>query len=171
MAPAACAQQAPAESYAGFEGRPVVAVDLTARPTMDQEAFRPLVKQKAGQPFSIAAIKETVAALQATQEFSQVQVSIEPQAAGLRVLFILSPSYYIGLVSFPGADTRFAYTVLLQAINIPQQSPYVEAQIPDAKQKLVQFFAANGYFAAAVETETQMDDAHRNRESDFPRHA
>jgi outer membrane protein assembly factor BamA len=128
---------------------------------MDAESFRPLIRQKPDQALSMEAIRESVAALQQTNEFSQVQVSIEPQVSGLRVIFILQPASYIGIISFPEAAKVFSYTRLLQAVNIPEQSPFIEKQMPEAKSALLAFLAAQGYFNSSVEIETQRDDPHR----------
>jgi outer membrane protein insertion porin family len=155
------AQQGQPDSYAGFEGRKVERVDITGPPTIQPESFRALLRQKEGQPFSIEAIRESVAALQHSNEFTQVQVSIEPQPAGLRVIFILQPASYIGLISFPGATKKFAYTRLLEAAGIQEQAPFIEKRLPDAKKALLDFLASNGYFASTVETEIHRDDPHR----------
>jgi outer membrane protein insertion porin family len=155
------AQEAQPESYAGFEGRRVGIVEITARPGMNTESFRPLIRQKSGEAFSMAAIRESVATLQHTNEFSQVQVSIEPQVSGLRVVFILQPASYIGVISFPGATKAFPYARLLQAVSIPEQSPFIEKQMPEAKNALRDFLATNGYFNSSVEIETHRDDPHR----------
>jgi outer membrane protein assembly factor BamA len=155
------AQDVGPESYAGFEGRKVERVEITAPPTSDGESLRPLIRQKPGEPFSMQAIRESVAALQSTNEFRQVQVSIEPQISGLRVVFILQPASYIGMISFPGASKAIAYTLLLQAVNIPEQSPFIEGQMPEAKEALLNFLISRGYFRSAVELETQRDDPHR----------
>ncbi len=154
-------QESAQESYAGFEGRMVAEVQLAAHPAMDVEVFRSMVTLKAGQPFSMAVLRDSVAALQQTHEFSQVQVEVTPQPAGLRVVFILQPADYIGLISFPGADRTFAYTQLLQAVNIPEQSPYVETQIDSGKEALAKFLTSSGYFSAVVDVRTQRDDTHR----------
>ena len=152
----ASAQEASQDSYAGFEGRKVENVEITAPPTMNAESFRPLIRQKPGGPFSIDAIRESAAALQRTNEFRQVQVSIEPQSSGLRVVFILQPASYIGMISFPEASKAIAYTRLLQAVNVPEQAPFVESQMPEAKQALLHFLASVGYFSATAELETQL---------------
>jgi outer membrane protein assembly factor BamA len=157
----ASAQEASQNSYAGFEGRKVENVEITGPPTMNAESFRPLIRQKLGEPFSIDVIRESVAALQRTNEFRQVQVSIEPQSSGLRVVFILQPASYIGMISFPEASKAIAYTRLLQAVNIPEQAPFVESQMPEAKKALLHFLASIGYFRATIELEIQRDDLHR----------
>jgi outer membrane protein insertion porin family len=148
------------DSYAGFEGRNVSKIDIAVRPSEDVTAIRALIRQSASQPFSIEAIKSTVGALQKTGRFTQVQVTLEPQAAGLRVLFILQPVYDIGLVSFPGATKAFPYSRLLQAANIPTSSPFVPDYLVDEEKSLLRFFISEGFFAATANTRTQVDDAH-----------
>ncbi len=157
----ASAQQASSNSYAGFEGRTVSKVDLAGQPAIKVDAFRGLIKQKEGAPFSMAAIKDSVQALQGTHLFSQVQVSIVPEPAGLKVLFILQPAYYVGMIFFPGATNAFPYTRLLQAVNIPEQSPYTEDLKTQGKETLAGFFQSNGYFNASVEPHLQRDETHR----------
>jgi outer membrane protein insertion porin family len=146
-------------SYEGFEGRSVTKVDISANSAMDIESFRALLTVEAGQPFSLKAMRESVDALQKTNLFSQVQVSVEPEQAGLRVLFILQPAPYVGLIEFPGAVKAFPYTRLLQAVNIPDQTAFVPDLLPKGKAALLHLFETEGYFIASVETEAHKDDA------------
>jgi outer membrane protein assembly factor BamA len=118
------AQENQPTTYQGFEGRTVYKVDIAASPVMNVNAFRPLIKQKEGEPFSMAAVRDSVAALQKTALFSQVQVKVEPEQSGLHVTFLLQPAFYVGMVFFPGAKS-FSYTRMLQAVNIPDQTPFV----------------------------------------------
>jgi outer membrane protein insertion porin family len=157
----AVAQQNEPTSYEGFEGHNVAKVDLSATPTLDVEAFRSFIKQKAAEPFRIAAIRDSVAELQKTKLFSQIQVQIEPQESGLRVLFILEPAYYIGMVFFPGATSVFTYTRLLQTVNILDQTPFVEDLLTQGKDALLHLFETDGFFAASVQPEAQRDETHR----------
>ena len=155
------AQEAQPDTYAGFEGDHVAKVDVSAKPTIDVEAFRSLIQQNAGQLFSMKAIRESVAALQNTGMFSKVQISVKPEQAGLNILFILEPASYIGMLTFPGATKTFTYTQLLQAVNIPEQTTYVDELSAQGTQALLQFFRTNGYFEASVTPDVQRDDAHR----------
>jgi outer membrane protein insertion porin family len=157
----AAAQEAQPDTYAGFEGNNVAKVDISAKPTFDMEAFRPLIQQKTGQPFSMKAIRDSVEALQKTELFSKVQVSIKPEQAGLNILFILEPASYIGILTFPGATKTFTYTQLLQAVNIPEQTAYVDELPTQGTQALLNFFRTNGYFEASVTPNVERDDAHR----------
>jgi outer membrane protein insertion porin family len=158
---AATSQERSPDSTAGFEGRPVTRIDLAVRPSEDLAQIRALIHQEPGKPFSLEAIRSSVADLQHTGKFTQVQVSLEPQATGVAVLFILQPVYNLGLVSFPGATKFFSYTRLLQAANVPTRSPFVPDYVSDEEQRLLRFFASEGFFAASVSAHTQNDEAHR----------
>ena len=157
----AASQELQPDSLAGFEGRTVTRIDIAVRPSEDPAQIRSLIRQEQGKPFSIEAIRSSVTALQHTGKFTQVQVSLEPEAAGVRVLFILQPAYNVGLISFPGATKVFSYTRLLQAANVPASSPFVPDYISDEEQRLLRFFASEGFFAATVNARTESDDAHR----------
>jgi len=126
---------------------------------MNVEVFRPLIKQQPGKPFSMAAMRDSVAALQKTALFSQVQVKVEPEQSGVHVTFLLQPSFYVGMVYFPGAKA-FSYTRMLQAVNIPEQTPFVDDLVTKGKEALLQLFQNDGYFEAKVNPETRRDEKH-----------
>ena len=153
------AQDNQPSTYEGFEGRNVSKVDIARSPVMSVEVFRPLIKLQPGKPFSMAAIRESVAALQKTALFSQVQVKVEPEQSGVHVTFLIQPSFYVGMVYFPGAKA-FSYTRMLQAVNIPEQTPFVDDLLTKGKEALLQLFQNDGYFEAKVNPETQRDEKH-----------
>jgi outer membrane protein assembly factor BamA len=155
------AQEAKPETYAGFEGKTVSKVDISVNPAMDVTPFRSLLKLKAGEPFSSAAIRETVDAIEKTKQFSKVQVSVQPEQAGLSVLFILEPASYVGVITFPGIKRQFPYTQLLEATSISEQSPYFESLLPQGQAALQKFLQVRGYFLASVRPEIQRDDPHK----------
>src|SRR5712692_1198373 len=117
-----CAQQP--QQPISYEGERVAFVDLVARPGVDVESLRPLILQKAGEPYSNEEIQSSVAALGRTGQFSKVEVEVTPEAAGLRVVFVMQPAFYIGMIYFPGALKVFTYPRLLQVVNYPAEEPY-----------------------------------------------
>ena len=150
--------QAPESVY---NGQNVGAIDLIGNPHRDMEPLRPLVVQKAGQPYSQEQVQASIAALEHTGQFPKVEVDVVPDPAGLRLNFLLEPAYYIGLVSFPGAEKSFSYTRLLQVVNLPDEDPYDKARIVIAQDLLQEFLRHNGYFQAAIQTDSTIDDAHQ----------
>jgi outer membrane protein insertion porin family len=152
-------QESQPTNYQGFEGRTVNRVDIAASPVMNVEVFRPMLELKPREPFSMDKIRASVAALQKTTLFSQVQVKVEPEQAGIHVTFLLQPAYYVGMISFPGARA-FSYARMLQAINIPDQTPYVEDLLKNGQGALLTLFHADGFFTAKVRAEAQRDEEH-----------
>jgi outer membrane protein insertion porin family len=161
VTPVAWPQQTRVDPYAVFEGRTVSKVEIAVQPGSDIDRLHALIRQEQGKPFSIEAVRASVAALQQTGKFGQVQVSVEFEPEGLRVLFLLPPVYNIGLVSFPGASKALSYTQLLQAVNLPLNASFVQDQLPDKEKALHEFFASQGYFATSISATFQADDAHR----------
>ncbi len=151
------AQQA--QRQVSYEGQKVALVDLVVRPGMDVEALRPLILQKAGEPYSNERVQSSVAALKQTGGFNKVDVEVTPEPAGLRVAFVIQPAFYIGMIDFPGAVKVFSYPRLLQVVNYPAQEPYEASRVKGAETDLLQFFTNSGYFQARVETETKPDQA------------
>ena len=154
-------QEAQPDTYAGFEGREVSRIEISEGPGVNTDTFQPLIKQKQGTPFSAAAIRDSIAALQQTDQFSKVQVKVVPAQTGLDVQFILEPAFYVGVISFPGASDAFVYTRLLQAVNIPEQSPFFNDLLPRGQKALQEFFPQQGYFTATVEPEVEKDETNK----------
>ena len=139
-----------------YEGQTVSSVELAGQPDLNMDEFNALVAQHSGEDFSIEKIDETVASLQRTGKFQDVQIDLRPEQDGVRVVFILQPAIYFGLYDFRGAD-RFSYSRLLQASNYVQQEPYSKIDIDKAEQSLLAFLQRNGYFQAEVDPKVQID--------------
>jgi outer membrane protein assembly factor BamA len=144
-----------------YEGQTVSTIDLIANPHRDVEPLRPLVVQQAGQPFSKAKVQASVTALQKGGGFPKVELNVVPDPSGVRLDFVLEPSYYLGVVEFPQAIKHFSYIRLLQVADLSDQDPYDKARVPVAEKALVQFLKRSGYFQAVVRSETQIDDTHQ----------
>ena len=147
----AVAREAKPDTYAGFEGRTVSQVEISIRPTMNPDAFRPLLKLKPGEPFSSAAVQQTVTALQETKQFAKVQVSVEPQQDGLSVLFILEPASYVGIISFPGAPRSLVYTPVASGEHTGAVSLFRRPAAAGTKGS-ANFFANAGIFLGESRT-------------------
>jgi outer membrane protein insertion porin family len=144
-----------------YQGQRVGSVELTANPHLDIEPYRKLVAQKAGEPFSAQKVQESIDALNHTGAFAKVELKVQPDAAGLKLTFVLEPSYYVGMLKFPGATRYFTYSRLLQVVNLPDQSTFQQDQLATAESALVKFFQDNGFFQAKVRTDVQLDDANQ----------
>lgn len=141
-----------------YDGQQVATIDLVANPRLNIEKYRVLVQQQPGTPFSSEKLQASVKALEDTHAFSRVDTKILPDAAGLKVTFILQPAYYIGILTFPGSGRAFIYSRLLQVVNFQEPGAYEQSQVTTAESALVKFLQDNGYFQAKVHSDTKTDD-------------
>ena len=155
------AQVAPQAPQASYEGQNVSAVSLIANPHRDLEPLRACITLRPGDPYSEEKIRTSAEALEKAGEFPKVQVSVVPEATGLRVSFLLEPAYYLGVVNFSGVGKSFSYTRLVQVVNLPEEDPFDPSRLPTAQEALTIFLHKNGFFQAKVHTNTKIDDAHQ----------
>jgi outer membrane protein insertion porin family len=142
-----------------YEGQNVTAIEIAGRPGPDTSKLTPLFQQHPGEPFSKEKVDASIAALKSTGEFSEVQLQVEPEANGVRVLLILEPAIWFGMFEFPGAE-RFPYSKLVQIANYPPQAPYNASDVQRDSDALVRFFQQEGYFEAEVRPQVNLDVAH-----------
>lgn len=142
-----------------YEGQTVSSLGIAGRPDLQTSRFASLLEQKAGQPFSIDAVRRTAAAIQAAGKFRYVRIQVQPEASGVQVLFILEPAVYFGIFEFPGA-AQFPYARLIQATNYPIQTPFNADEVERDRRSLVAFFQQEGFFEAQVQTQVQVDATH-----------
>jgi outer membrane protein insertion porin family len=154
------AQLAPRTPQAGYEGQNVSAISLLANPHRDLQPFFPLVTQTANSSYSQEKIQASADALKKAGNFKEVRVEVVPDITGLRVSFLLEPSFYLGVLEFPGAIKRFTYIRLLQVANLSDEDPYDPSRITVAENSLKNFLNKSGYFQATVHSEIAIDDAH-----------
>lgn len=145
-----------------YEGETVTAIDLASRPEADVEFLRSLIVQQPGQPYSNAKVQQSVANLQSTGEFTAVRLQVSPASGGgLRLIFVMEPAYYLGLVQFPGAIPTFTYTRLLQVVSFPEGAPFFRQEMANATGALQTFLRREGFFVAQVKPMTETDRDHK----------
>lgn len=141
--------------FASYAGQKVVSVELAGQPDLDPSQFTSLMAQKPDQPFSADKVEQTAAALQATGRFKQVRTQVEPEANGVRVIYVLEPAVWYGIYRFPGAQ-RFAYSELIQVSDYPIQRPYNPAEVARDGSSLEKFLRQEGYFESSVRTQVHV---------------
>ena len=161
MFSAGAAARAQTPTNLNYEGETVTAIDLASRPEADVEFLRSLIIQQPGQPYSNAKVQQSIAALQATGEFTALKLQVSPANGGLRLIFVMEPAYYLGLVQFPGATPTFNYTRLLQVVSFPEGSPFFREEMANATGALQTFLRREGFFVAQVKPRTEIDREHK----------
>lgn len=142
-----------------YEGQNVTSVEIAGRPNLDTSKLMPLLQQHAGEPFSKTKVDQSIAALKTEGKFTEVQLQIEPEANGIRVLLVAEPAMWFGMFEFPGAE-RFPYSKLVQIAKYPPQAPYNPGEIQKDTDALVRFFQQEGYFEVEVRPQVNVDTEH-----------
>jgi outer membrane protein assembly factor BamA len=143
-----------------YEGQPVTTVEIAGRPDLKVDQFAANLAQQTGQSFDKQKVESTAAALKTAGKFQNVRVLVDPEANGLRVLFVIEPAVYYGMFQFPGAE-RFPYSRLVQVANYTSQAPYNATEVEQDRRSLVRFYQETGYFQAQVTTQLQIDAQHQ----------
>ena len=142
-----------------YEGQNVTAIEVAGRPGLDSTKLTPLFQQRAGEPFSRQKVDASMATLKSEGKFSEVQLQVEPEANGVRVLLIVEPAIWFGIFEFPGAE-RFPYSKLVQIANYPPQAPFNAGDVQKDSDGLLRFFQQEGYFEAEVRPQVNLDTGH-----------
>jgi outer membrane protein assembly factor BamA len=142
-----------------YDGQNVTAIEIAGRPDLDSSKLTPLFPQHAGEPFSREKTEQSIAALKSAGKFSDVQLQIDPEANGVRVLLIVEPAVWFGMFEFPGAE-RFSYSKLVQIANYPPQAPFNAGDVQRDTDALLRFFQQEGYFEAEVRPQVNLDTVH-----------
>jgi outer membrane protein insertion porin family len=159
--PAQLPKTAPASQaiLSSYEGQNVTAIEIAGRPNLDTAKLLPILQQHAGEPFSKEKVDQSIAALKSAGKFDEVQLQVEPEANGVRVLLIAEPAIWFGIFEFPGAE-RFPYSKLVQVANYPPQAPFNAGDVQKDSDALLRYFQQEGYFEAEVRPQVNLDTEH-----------
>jgi outer membrane protein insertion porin family len=159
--PAQLPKTAPASQaiLSSYEGQNVTAIEVAGRPSLDTSKLLPILQQHAGEPFSKEKVDRSIATLKSAGKFDEVQLQVEPEANGVRVLLIAEPAIWFGIFEFPGAE-RFPYSKLVQVANYPPQAPFNAGDVQKDSDALLRYFQQEGYFEAEVRPQVNLDTEH-----------
>ncbi len=143
-----------------YMGQNVASVEVAGRPDETYAKLKDVIAVKPGQPLEKAELDASVAALEKQPNISNVSLTVQPEANGVQVVFVLEPAVYVGMYQFPGATSRYDYSRLLQVSSYPTQAPYSNADVRQAEDALTHFFQQDGYFESEVHAEAAIDSAH-----------
>jgi outer membrane protein assembly factor BamA len=157
----------PSGMLSPYEGQKVSSIQVAGRIDVNAEKFAPQFVQKLGEPFSQQQVQQTAAAIKSAGNFENVRIDVNPEAEGVRVIYVVEPSVYYGIFKFPGAE-RFPYSRLIQIANYPIQAPFNSAEVETDLQALLKFYRQVGYFQADLRSETHVDEQHAVANVSFP---
>ena len=150
----AAPQLVPATS---LEGRPVASITFDP-PRQSAEAF----DLHAGEPYSAAAIRDSIERLYATGRYADIQVDASDGPAGIALRYITRGSWFIGHVGVEGdLSDPPAPSQLVSAAKLELGMPFDEPQLATAETNILQLLRGNGYFNAQVSHELKFEAEHQ----------
>jgi outer membrane protein insertion porin family len=144
---------------ASYEGQNVSSIEVAGRTDIDATRFAAQFVQQQGEPFSEQKVDQTAAAIQSAGKFQGMQIEVNPEADGVRVIYVVQPAVYFGIFKFPGAE-QFPYSRLVQVSNYPIQAPFNSVEVETDRVDLLNFFRQVGFFQAEVQSDVQIDPQH-----------
>ena len=94
------------------------------------------------QPFSEQKVNQTADAIKSAGKFDGVRIDVNPEADGVRVIYVVEPAVYFGIFKFPGAE-QFPYSRLVQVSNYPIQAPFNSVEVETDRLGAAQFLPAD----------------------------
>jgi outer membrane protein assembly factor BamA len=144
------------QSLASYEGQNVSSIEIAGRPDYNASGCASCLVQRTGQAFSEKNVELTANALKTADKADRVDIRVEPEASGVRIIFVLQPAVYFGIFQFPGAK-RFPYSQLIQAANYPIQEAFSPSEVERDRQQLLTFYRQAGNFRAEVNPRFDVD--------------
>jgi len=144
----------PAGQLTPYEGQKVSSVQVAGQIDVNAEKYAAQFVQPYGQPFSQEKVQQTAAAIKKAGKFSEVRIDVNPEAEGVRVIYVVEPSVHYGVFKYPGAE-QYPYSRLLQISNYPVQAPFNSEEVETDRQALLKFYRQMGYFQADVKSQPE----------------
>jgi len=131
-----------------------VTVDSVRR---SPETFAPLLRVKAGDPYSPAAADADLKRLYATGAFDDVRLAVTAGDEGVRLVYHCLDRTFVSSLRF--TDRLFSTQVLRNVVAIAPGEPLDQERLEEAPARLRGHYAANGYPDARVRLQVVEDPA------------
>lgn len=141
------AQQMAAAQYVG---KPVAGVTILVEDTPSTDpSLQDLIETKAGRPFAMEDVRETITHLYSLGRFEDVRVEAETQPGGVHLLYRLQPIHSVSKVEFRGTLALSDGTLRARMIDRFGATPPV-SRASEVASTLEQLYQEQGYLRATV---------------------
>src|SRR5438874_5609527 len=144
-------------------GAPVIRsieVEYTGPETVSKERILAQMRMKVGQPFSSAMVEQDVEALYKTGAILNVRIFAQPESDGVKVIVSVQTRSIIREIVIDGAESIKAKK-LRKEIKLRLNQPINEAQLEEARQKIIEIYQAHGFTDISAQFRVDpIDEAH-----------
>ena len=153
------AQAGAGASLAAWKGLRVDAVEFEGVTFGAKDPLPGLLAQKAGVAMEPALVTASVRRLFASGRYRDIRVEGVREGAGMRLIFVGVPRYFVGRVTIVGVKDERLASLLEYATKLQPGTDFTEAAIPAATEGVRQALASNGYYEPAIAVKTTVDEA------------
>ena len=138
-------------------GVTVAAVRFDGVPFDENDPLLKDLQQRAGQPLDPEKVRADEHRLFGSGRFRDLSVSVVRTDAGLQLIYVGVPRYYIGRVDIAGISSERLSSVLQFATKLDPGMPYTETDVPSALDGVKESLATNGFYQPTVDVATALD--------------
>ncbi len=117
----------------------------------ESSALIALTPLKVGEPLTRDALRDAIKALFASGRFSDIQAEAErAQTAGVRIRFLTSANYFVGIVTVDGVSTNPSKNQLVSATRLQLGTLYAQDKVDAALDGMQRVLQENGFHQAKI---------------------
>lgn len=151
--PATSPAIAAAQNTANFEEQRVAAVRVVSESGEVLLENPAELAQQAGQSYRSEAVRESLRQLNRSGRYADVRAEASPTEGGVRVDFVVQPSFYINSVRVEGLKDPPGEGQALAALQLGLGEIFRERTLRDALERLQQTLRDDGFYQAAMDAE------------------
>src|SRR5438477_12534638 len=144
-------------------GAPVIRsieVEYAGPETVSKERILAQMRMKVGQPFNSAMVEQDVEALYKSGAVLNVRIFAEPEGDGVKVIVRVQTRSIVREIVIDGAE-RIKAKKLRKEIKLRLNQPINEAQLEEARQKIIEIYQAHGFTDISAQFRVDpIDEAH-----------
>src|SRR5436189_4580098 len=144
-------------------GPPVIRsmdVQYTGPATISKERILAQMRAKVGQPYSNEVVQEDIKALYKTGYIRNVRIFAQPEGDGVKVIVSVQTRSIVREIEIDGAE-RIKAKRLRKEIKLRLNQPINEAQLEEARQKIIEIYQAHGFTDISAQFRVDpIDEAH-----------
>src|SRR5213082_1174146 len=159
LAPVSARAQGPQAA----QGPPIIRsinVEYTGPGTVSKERILAHMRTKVGQPYSDQVVEQDVEALYRTGAILNVRIFAEPEGNGVKVIVQVQTRSIVREIVIDGAQ-RIKAQRLRREIKLRLNQPINEAQLEEARQKIIEVYQSHGFTDVNVQFRVDPIDERR----------
>jgi len=137
-----------------------IEVQYTGPVMVSKERILAQMRTKVGQPYSDQVVEQDVEALYRTGAILNVRIFAEPEGDGVKVTVAVQTRSIVREIVIDGAE-RIKAKKLRKEIKLRLNQPINEAQLEEARQKIIEIYQAHGFTDISAQFRVDpIDEAH-----------